>query len=374
LRASIAQEKEIMRLKKTVALAATTTFLVSATLSLADPATQWRSWAPIWQGVARSWENHPHRLSLFGSELRSGEMDSGFLTGSVWGRMKIGSFPSDSVTCRTVGRVVASKYLTFLPGSASVTVSGRLGEAAEGSQRVEVDLDAWANANATVLLAGIDVNSAIDEGWHQQGLEWGVRRIRRVAAGRLAFEAFVRIRATNSPDPLTRHHGTWTYRVRVPYLVVSGERSHTAFTVGGTATTIDSVHAAPPRPNALARFTRVVGEGGSARRYTSAFIGLTQTGYSFDCPDTRLDGRYMREVELFLDRETYEPAKRSHFFDMHHYFSNAGTIEHAFTATLRSLFVLIEVDDAGGRFERIADTKVIQHPELSYEQPFYVPR
>ena len=112
---------------------------------------------------------------------------------------------------------------------------------------------------------------------------------------------------------------------------------------------------------------------GMHRSGTSAIArAVSLLGFSLGDRPTRNDGRYVRELQLFVSDEVYAPRSRTHLCQTNLFFSNKGTITYGFDAELRARLVLFEVDDPKGTFTPVVDRSELGPKTTEFASPFSV--
>ena len=335
--------------------------LLLSILAAAPALAQDGSAGMLWNGFGYEWQEHPHRLSILSTRFVTDDVDrwTGNLEGHHEFEVQIGNFPPDSAdywsACQ-VARSAVARFSTHRVGP--IVLTSRIGRPAEG--KVEVVLEPAAlglagppgNLRAEVVLAGFTVRRGVvhgqDSGWHFQGLGLGVGRATFDSDGRLRFEANAFVHPANSPDPFNGfdYLGDWNpdwgdckYQIWIDCAILVAPRS----AMVGREVVVSNRSSAPTTAETFS--DDVVVTGASKFPDNHALLGMTGFRFEIDGPNTQQDGRYIRALQAYADRFSYDPDTRKARFRVAHSFSNEGTIAYKWTLESESRHRLIEIRD-----------------------------
>jgi len=307
--------------------------------------------APLLQGFAVRWEEHPHRVRALGVDLRADRLELR-CEGGTWAN---GRFRADRVRWRASAATLAGAGVHVRTGSTPLRLEGswRLGERdpAQAARPVELELDAGlARCEVVgVVLRGfeLEADGRHPPGYTTRSLGAGVGEVRREGA-RLVFRPWLRFEAGPVPDRL-QQLGAYGSRGEVRWTVVGLERG--AATLAHSASLIQGPAGFSPtraRGDHEARSLSLSGEPGLALAVPalSGFRVELNPHASGPWPA----GRYLRELEVGVATRRYDPARGRAELDLEAHFSNSGQVSWA--TEVEAALEVVLLQSASGALER----------------------
>lgn len=322
--------------------------------------------APIWQGFSLRWDQHPHRISRFGSLWRPLEESTAGLQAEQVTDFGIG-IVEDKGEVMIRGQYVQSARLGFAHGSQHLTLNGTVGQAQHVRVREEVDLAARrldAYDHIVPILRGFHLHSeSYDKGYNTRGF-WvalSPREIQR--GGRIySFDVQAGIHPEHAPDrPLPpwffglgdRFTGTeashYSYPFEIFYTLVG-------YNEGGAHSAALSNRY---RQTVRMAFFKNLGLVDARTRTlaTSQLMPATTDGWHLfpalqgflwrlePWRPTRKDGRYLRELLIDVGRCDYDRARARAELSTDMLFDNQGAWPFGYTARYQMGLSLIQFHD-----------------------------